>query len=196
MCALSAAMNPSSKGLLGWDCTGGQPSTAVCSGSSSNWGSVTCSAGVVTAVLLGGFTLVGTIPAEIALLTALVRLELQSNRITGTLPTSIGRASGLTYLNVNGNSLVGVVPDGIGALSSMRYLNLGGNSLAGSLPSTLCSMSSLSFLNIANNPLVCYWSCLSSVASRNVGSVSGSCTAGKHRLCDTLVVVFISFGVL
>ena len=69
----------------------------------------------------------GTIPAEIALLTALVRLELQSNRITGTLPTSIGRASGLTYLNVNGNSLVGVVPDGIGALSSMRYLNLGGS---------------------------------------------------------------------
>ena len=187
MCALSAALNPGSQGLAGWSCSAGQPSPGVCSGSAPNWGDVTCSAGVVTGVLLGGLNLVGTIPVQVGLLTALSRLELQSNGIAGSIPTSVGRAVSLTYLNIAGNSLVGAVPDAFGALSSLQYLNLGSNSLSGLLPSSLCGLAALSFLNVASNQLACYWSCLSSVASRNFGSGALPCSAGKNVYLVCLV---------
>ena len=171
----------------------------MCSGSSSNWGDVTCSAGVVTGLLLGGLNLVGTVPVELGLLTALSRLQLQNNGITGSIPTSLGKISSLTYLNAADNSLVRVVPTAVGTLSNMRYLNLQSNSLTGVIPGSLCAISSLSFLNVAGNRLDCYGSCLSSIASRNFGSGVLACTAGKYFYCFSkwsFVVVFVStYGV-
>ena len=91
MCALSVALNPNAQGIEGWTCTAGQPSQDVCTGSTSNWGAVTCSSDVVTGLLLGGLNLVGSIPVELGLLTSLSRLQLQGNAIAGSIPTSIGK---------------------------------------------------------------------------------------------------------
>jgi hypothetical protein len=200
MCALSAALNPGSQGLAGWSCSADLPSPGVCSGSVPNWGDVTCSAGVVTGVLLGGRKLVGTIPVEVGLLTALSRLELQSNGISGSIPTSVGRVVSLTYLNIASNSLKGTVPSSIGALSSLQYLDLGSNSISGFLPSSLCKMAALSFLNVASNQLACYSSCLSSIVIRNFGNGVLPCSVGKSShfiideyLSNILVLFTITF---
>ena len=178
MCALVASLNPSVKGLPGWSCVSGAPSTKVCNGSTSSWTGVTCNGGVVKALLLGGMNLAGTIPSQLGLLSGLDRLELQSNRINGSIPTSMGNASSLMFLNLADNSLVGTVPSTLGLSSNLRYLNLGRNSLTGTIPSSLCLLTSLSYVNVANNNLACYRACLTSVATVIVGTGVGECVEG------------------
>ncbi|KAG0447172.1 hypothetical protein HPP92_028484 [Vanilla planifolia] len=84
----AAAMRALSRSLgadrtLGWS-----PNSDPC-----DWRHVTCVDGRVTAIQIGNQSIVGTLPPELPNLTALTRLELQSNGIFGELPSLAGLSS-------------------------------------------------------------------------------------------------------
>ena len=161
LCDLAAALNPAAHGRGGWQCTGSIPSTLICSGSSSSWGGVICSSGIVSTITL------------------------ISLKLTGTIPTSIGLLSRLSSLYVYLNSITGSIPSTMGLLSKINTLRLDGNSLTGSVPSTLCADSALTMLYVSSNRLSCYALCMSSV------TISAYDTLPMCSNCKYSVVVFI-----
>ena len=74
-----------------------------------SWFGITCTAGRVTELKLGGNALTGTIPPEIGNLTNLTRLILSSNALTGTIPPEIGNLTNLRELQLQENLLSGTV---------------------------------------------------------------------------------------
>ncbi|CAA6664273.1 unnamed protein product [Spirodela intermedia] len=94
----AAAMRAVAQGLLGaveslgWS-VGGNP---------CEWRFVSCSGGRVTAIQIGNRSVAGELSPAIRNLTALVRLELQDNRIAGPLPSLAGLAA-LQILILHGN---------------------------------------------------------------------------------------------
>ena len=176
LCALAVSTAPNTKGQSGWTCASDNatPLTSICL-----WAGVLCGdGGRVTDVLLGGLLLTGTIPSRIGLATSFTNIELDSNNLYGTLPSSLGRLVNLQYLDISVNSISGSIPSAIVNIQSLSYLVLSGNKLTGSVPSGLCTITSLNTLYVDNNPLTCYWNCMSTVASNNVGSISNLCTSG------------------
>ena len=179
MCALAVSMNPSSKGQAGWQCSGSSP-PIICTGSVSNWGGVTCVSGAVTSISLAGLQLTGSIPTQLGLMTTLTRLQLNNNLLTSSIPSSLSGLSDLTYLDLGYNSFQGTVPTQLGGLAKLQYLNFAANSLSYMVPVSFCGLSALTSLSFVSNPqLVCYFPCLSTVKSRNYGSVPNTCTDGK-----------------
>lgn len=86
--------------------SGGAGSTAAA------WKGVNCSSnGTVTAVVLSGLGLNGTLPAALPTLPTLALLDLSSNRLSGTLPPGWGAAlPALASMLLQGNNLSGSVP--------------------------------------------------------------------------------------
>lgn len=76
--------------------------------------------------------LVGSIPAEIGLLTNLQVLYLARNRLLGTIPTTIGLLTELKYLGLQYNQLSGTVPShSFAKLVNLQTLHLERNDLTG-----------------------------------------------------------------
>ena len=76
--------------------------------------------------------LVGTIPAEIGLLTNLQVLYLARNRLMGTIPTTIGLLTELKYAGLQYNQLTGTVPShSFANLVNLQTLHLERNDLTG-----------------------------------------------------------------
>jgi len=176
LCALAVSTAPNTKGQSGWTCASDNatPSTSVCL-----WAGVLCDGGGrVTDVLLGGLLLTGTIPSKIGLATSLTHVDLTVNNLYGTLPSSLGRLVNLQYLDISVNSISRSIPNTIVNLQSLSSLVLSGNKLTGTVPSGLCTITSLNTLYVDNNPLTCYWNCMSTIASNNMGSISNRCTSG------------------
>lgn len=83
--------------------------------------------------------LTGEIPAAIANLTELWRLDLSSNEITGEIPAELGQLNKLGTLNLMGNQLTGEIPPEIGSTHPLRRIILTGNQLTGCIPGHLRS---------------------------------------------------------
>jgi hypothetical protein len=77
---------------------------------------------VVTTLNLVNNNMIGTIPADLGLLTALVYLDVQDNALTGTLPTSIEQWTALQLFSVGNNALTGTLHASIGQWSSFATL--------------------------------------------------------------------------
>ncbi len=95
----------------------------------------------------------GGIPPELGGLSNLVILYLDGNQLTGAIPTELGNLSNLVALHLDGNQLTGGIPTELGGLSNLRDLFLGKNQLTGGIPTQLGNLSSLSFLNLDGNQL-------------------------------------------
>ncbi|KAJ0967647.1 hypothetical protein J5N97_024564 [Dioscorea zingiberensis] len=96
-----------------------------------NWSGVVCSRRRprVTALMLNGFLL------------------------QGTISPSLANLSFLAYLDLSNNSLQGPIPDQLDQLRRLRYVNLGLNQLSGSIPASIFNMSVLTTLYLNDNIL-------------------------------------------
>eukprot|EP01113_Clastostelium_recurvatum_P039829 TRINITY_DN6129_c0_g1_i7.p1 TRINITY_DN6129_c0_g1~~TRINITY_DN6129_c0_g1_i7.p1 ORF type:complete len:1436 (-),score=280.86 TRINITY_DN6129_c0_g1_i7:20-4327(-) len=109
---------------------------------------------VVTEIDLSGcFGARGTyIPASLAQLTSLTRLDLSSSSMIGaTLPPELSLLSNLEYLDVHGIGLVGTFPPSYGALTNLEYLDIGLNDLEGTIPAEIGNMIALQHLDMQFN---------------------------------------------
>ncbi|GAX12743.1 hypothetical protein FisN_15Hh222 [Fistulifera solaris] len=96
----------------------------------------------------------GSIPAELALLSNLLRVGLSggtTQRISGPIPVEIGSLTSLVSFDVFGNALSGSIPPELGAWTDVELINMGFNRLSGSLPDTFESMTSLMELDCGLN---------------------------------------------
>ncbi|KAK8952433.1 putative receptor protein kinase TMK1 [Platanthera zijinensis] len=101
---------------LGWS-----TSTAPCS-----WRMVTCSGGRVASIQIGNQSLSGTLPSDIAKLTAVTRLELQLNRISGDL-LPVASMSSLQTLLLHENLFSSIPASFFSGLTSLTAVFLDNN---------------------------------------------------------------------
>ena len=111
--------------------------------------------GRVTALVLQGNNLEGSIPPELGGLANLERFELPGNSLKGSIPPSLRNLSSLTRLDLSYNDLTGNIPPELGDLTGLVFLRLSSNSLTGTIPPELVCKS-------------CYCSKLVSIAIRHV----------------------------
>ncbi|URE28736.1 STYKc [Musa troglodytarum] len=93
------------------------------------WAGVSCSDGRVTAIQAGKCGLSGSLSPAVRNLTALVRLELQQNRLAGPLPSLAGLSS-LQVLLLHGNRFSSLPVGFFAGLSSLQSAFLDDNPLA------------------------------------------------------------------
>ena len=93
----------------------------------------------------------GTVPTELAALTALASLDLSYCQFTGSLPLEISRLSHLEELHVDNNLLVGSISPEIASLSRLKRLSMGHNDFTGTIPSELGDMEELIVLEFNDN---------------------------------------------
>lgn len=120
-----------------------------------NWTGVECdSGGRVIHLLLSHSNLTGIISPAIGNLSALERLELDSNQLSGSLPPELGMLSSLVKLNLHNNFLEGPIPKTLGLPRNLSYLLLQSNKLSGDIPeAVVCNCSSLTYIGLSNNSL-------------------------------------------
>ena len=107
----------------------------------------------VTRLYLDGLGLDGSIPGELAELTALKELYLYGNELTGPIPAELGNLTRLTHLHAYDNDLSGEIPAALGDLAELRELRLDSNDLSGQLPPELGNLTRVTRLWFADNDL-------------------------------------------
>ena len=96
--------------------------------------------------------LVGTLPMEMAELTALEKLDLAYNILLGEIPSEWGqRLSRLEVLSLYRNRLSGILPDSIGRLTSLRVIDLWGNYFRSHIPESITKLPLLEVLRLPTN---------------------------------------------
>ena len=109
----------------------------------AGWFGVTVNNGRVTQISLDGNNLTGSLPEEIAKLTAVTVFKLSNNTLTGSIPAEIGMMSELRELSLYTNALTGAIPSEIGGLDSLNGLRLSRNQLTGEIPSEIGNLTAL-----------------------------------------------------
>jgi len=104
-------------------------------------------------ITMYGNQLSGPIPPEIGNLKKLTTIWLSDNQISGSIPIEISTLPGLVFFRINNNRLSGPIPPQLGNLSKLDYLNLEGNDLSGPIPSELGNLSNLTYLGFRGNQL-------------------------------------------
>ncbi|CAB9505241.1 Leucine rich repeat N-terminal domain [Seminavis robusta] len=98
-----------------------------------------------------GNRLIGSLPAELSLLTGLKRLLASSNGIGGTLDAPLAGLSLLEILYLPSNQLSGSIPDSLYSLTSLNHLTLAENALTGTISPDIEQLVSLKDLFLNNN---------------------------------------------
>jgi hypothetical protein len=105
-------------------------------------------------IKITGNNYVGTIPADLGLLTMLERFDLSSNGVTGTLPASIGQWTALTAFGVFYNGLTGTLPTSIGQWAALTYFDVSYNYLlTGTLPESIGQWTALKYFIAGGNEM-------------------------------------------
>eukprot|EP00798_Chlamydomonas_sp_ICE-L_P025222 gene25222-10867_t len=149
-----------------------------------SWLSVTCTAGVVTAINLTGLPSTGAstpVPPVLGELTTLTSLTLGNTvLLTGMLPLEWASLTDLVELMVSDShmnpSLSGPLPSSLSLLTGLTSIDLSSNSLTSSLPPAWSSLANMSVLNLAGNSLTSSlppaWSSLSNLGVLNLAGNS------------------------
>ncbi|KAL7751221.1 hypothetical protein RI367_003427 [Sorochytrium milnesiophthora] len=125
-------------------------STCCPRNSSLAWHGVTCNSAmnhVERLELALGTAISGPIPAYLAQLTELRKLDLSSNGLSGAIPSELGALQYLQDLRLYSNQLTGSIPDALYTLRNLTVLSLWNNKLTGSLNSAIGQLSQLQTLN-------------------------------------------------
>jgi len=120
------------------------------------WYGVTCddTTGKVAGIELSDNSLVGSIPSELGILSALTSITILSSfELTGSLPTELSRLTDLKRITMRSNYLSGIIPTQISTLRSLTTLDLENNILSGSIPTTLTVLTELQQLSIGGNEI-------------------------------------------
>ncbi|MBN2382412.1 hypothetical protein JXQ70_05970 [bacterium] len=119
------------------------------------WFGVTCDAAYTTIIelFLGYNDLSGTIPSELADLSNLYYLDMESNYLNGSIPSELADLLKLDFLNLSSNYLNGSIPSELANLSSLSHLYLAYNELSGSIPTELGNLLNLQELILSYNQL-------------------------------------------
>lgn len=133
-----------------------------------DWDHVNCDAASnekVRALILSGRGLVGKIPAELALLTNLVSIDVSRNMLSGEIPSEIWTGMPqLTSLDLSFNELTGTILQPGMNLSALKMLAVSTNSLTGIVP-IVWDMPNLITLSIADTAIEGPWPDLSSLTN-------------------------------
>ncbi|TVU33121.1 hypothetical protein EJB05_24906, partial [Eragrostis curvula] len=102
-----------------------------------NWGGVSCTNGMVTAISLPNQFLAKPIPPFLCFLKNLTHLDLSYNFSTA-FPITLYNCSTLNYLDISNNLFVGQLPDDINTLpAQLKHLNLSTNRFTGKIPPSI-----------------------------------------------------------
>ncbi|XP_042942100.1 probable LRR receptor-like serine/threonine-protein kinase At3g47570 isoform X2 [Carya illinoinensis] len=120
-----------------------------------NWYGVSCGHKHprVTALLLQGRALSGSISPYIGNLSFLRRIDFQDNFLQGEIPKEVTLLSRLQYLYLRNNSFTGEIPRNLTNCPELRVMDLEENKLTGSIPVELASLRRLETLIIRLNQL-------------------------------------------
>ena len=98
--------------------------------------------------------LTGTIPADLADLTALSIIYLYKNRLKGSLPSSLHRLSdSLSDVQIAYNDLTGTLATEFGLLHKLKILDVAFNSFGGPIPTEVGLMTELAIFWASHNSL-------------------------------------------
>jgi hypothetical protein len=123
---------------------------------SGAWFGVTCSSAKIIGLDFSQNLLVGTIPSELGMLSALTNIELDGNSLTGSIPSELGKFSRVSFFfALSRNSFTGFIPSELGRLTALReQFLLHNNALSGSIPSQLGLLTGLTTkFELLNNNL-------------------------------------------
>ena len=95
----------------------------------------------------------GRLPAGLAELAYLERLDLSGNKLTGAVPAELGQLGNLEWLRLHNNQLSGAIPAELGHLGNLQQLWLFDNQLTGTIPAELGQLEHLKELYLFNNRL-------------------------------------------
>ncbi|KAK9158858.1 hypothetical protein Scep_005432 [Stephania cephalantha] len=120
-----------------------------------DWNGVICNVDKyrVTGLVLGNFSLSGTITPAIANLSFLRVLELENNSFSGAIPREIDRLYRLETLILASNDITGTIPPSISHCSRLRIIDLSKNQLEGTIPSDIGLLSNLVDVSFSKNNL-------------------------------------------
>ena len=102
---------------------------------------------------IGTFDHGGRVPAGIAELAFLERLDLSRNGLMGAIPAAWGVLARLRWLDLAGNKLTGAIPAALGQLGNLQQLWLYDNQLTGTIPPELAQLRHLEVLDLLRNQL-------------------------------------------
>ncbi|KAG2627777.1 putative leucine-rich repeat receptor-like serine/threonine-protein kinase At2g14440 [Panicum virgatum] len=118
-----------------------------------SWTGVTCDKGSRIRVISLNFSsmgLSGSLPPEIANLTALTDISFANNSLLGRIP-DLSNLSKLERLHLQENKLFGLVPGTLGTIKTLRQLFLYNNSLSGPVPDNLLNKQGLTYRFLPGN---------------------------------------------
>lgn len=105
------------------------------------WPRVRCDGTRITRLVFNDAHLNGTIPPEIAGLSHLQELQLESNEgLVGPLPTELGKLVHLQSLQLQDTNVAGAVPSQFGHLTGLAELFLDHTFLSGEVPVEVCEL--------------------------------------------------------
>ena len=119
-----------------------------------SWHGVSCDA-TNTAVVgldLSSNRLMGSVPTDVAELGSLGSVSFGNNSLSGTVPPQLSKLSGLSSLQLDTTSLSGTVPPQLSNLSGLSYLYLDTTSLSGTVPPQLSNLLSLIHISEPTRP--------------------------------------------
>jgi Leucine-rich repeat (LRR) protein len=122
-------------------------------GTVNTWSGITVTNGRVARIYMQGNNLVGSLPASLEKLDALLRLSLTFNQLSGSIPPEMGNMTSLQYLFLGDNNLTGSIPASLGNLTALTDLGLQANQLSGTIPKELANLTQLVYLALFDNQL-------------------------------------------
>ncbi|KAJ8450511.1 hypothetical protein Cgig2_002196 [Carnegiea gigantea] len=118
------------------------------------WEGIVCSGSRVTAIILPGTNLAGSLPEDILSLSELQILDLSNNKgLGGPLPSKIGTLKNLVNLVLIRCNFSGPIPESIGSLQKLKSLFLNSNNFTGSIPHSVGNLRNLVWLDLSDNQL-------------------------------------------
>lgn len=108
----------------------------------------------MTAIILPGTNLAGSLPEDILSLSELQTLDLSNNKgLGGPLPSKIGTLKNLVGVVLVRCNFSGPIPESIGSLQELKRLFLNSNNFMGSIPHSVGNLRNLVWLDLSNNQL-------------------------------------------